>query len=269
VFTQTGLEKALPDLFVGKDLAEMNRAVAFASDPVLSTAPGYVETQTNLFSEYAGYTRAVALIKAMLRPTPYKQNLFFHPANTSFDRKGADRRKEIKALLGRINTLRDCDRIDIADLLVQNNHVNGAPDLFVRLTTEKMISSDLISCQGAFMIGRTLFLLGYHEKAYGYLELAFLRHPFNSKYELWYHIAGAKLKKPPIPFYSPPQHQPDLYLYYQTLADIRKGHKKSALKRLEKTLAKDSHNSLATHLISKYFSRPMDESHFFPAQEGL
>jgi tetratricopeptide (TPR) repeat protein len=269
VFTPTGLEKALPDLFAEKDLAEMNRAVAFASDPVLSTAPIFVDPQTNLFSEYAGYTRAVALIKAMLRPTPYKGNLFSRPAVTSFNRKGPGRIKEIEALLGRIGTLRDCDRIDIAHLLVKNNHVNGAPDLFVRLTTEKVVASDLIDCRGAFRIGRELFLLGYHEKAFRYLELAFLRHPFNSEYELWYHIAREKLKKPPVPFYSPPEHQPDLHLYYRTLADIRKGHDKSALKRLENALEKDSHDSLATHLLSKYFSRPLDERHFFPAQEGL
>jgi len=268
-FTPTGLEKVLPDLFVKKDLAEMNRAVAFASDPVLSTAPIFSDPQPNLFSEYAGYTRAVALVKAMLRPTPYKGNLFSRPAVTSLNRIGLGRIKEIEALLGRIGTLRDCDRIDIADLLVINNHVNGAPDLFVRLTTEKIVASDLIGCRGAFGIGRELFLLGYHEKAFRYLELAFLRHPFNSEYELWYHIAREKLKKPPVPFYSPPEHQPDLYLYYQTLADIRKGHDKSALKRLENALEKDSHDSLATHLLSKYFSRPLDERHFFPAQEGL
>jgi hypothetical protein len=41
------------------------------------------------------------------------------------------------------------------------------------------------------------------------------------------------------------------------------------LKRLENALEKDSHDSLATHLLSKYFSRPLDERHFFPAQEGL
>jgi tetratricopeptide (TPR) repeat protein len=269
VFTPTGLEKALPDLFVEKDLAEMNRAVAFASDPVMSTAPIFVDPQTNLFSEYAGYTRAVALIKAMLRPTPYKGNLFIRPAVTSFNRKGLSRIKEIETLLGQIGTLRDCDRIDIAHLLVKNNHVNGAPDLFVRLATEKIVASDLIDCSGAFRIGRELFLLGYHEKAFRYLELAFLRHPFNSEYELWYHIAREKLKKSPVPFYSPPEHQPDLYLYYQTLADIRKGHDKSALNRLENALEKDSHDSLATHLLSKYFSRPLDERHFFPAQEGL
>jgi tetratricopeptide (TPR) repeat protein len=247
----------------------VNRAVAFAADPVLSTAPIFIDPPTNLFSEYAGYTRAVALIKALLRPTPYKQNLFSRPAVTSFDRKGIGRLDEIDALVERIGILRDCDRIDIANLLVKNNHVIGAPDLFVRLTAGKPISSDLIDCREAFTIGRKLFLLGYHEAAYSYLELAFLRHPFDSEYEMWHHIAGAKLKKPPAPFYSPPTQQPDLHLYYRTLADIQKGHNKAALKRLEKVLEKDSHDSLATHLLSKYFNKPLDERHFFPAEEGL
>ncbi len=269
VFTPTGLEKALPDLFLEKGLAEMNRAVAFACDPALSTAPIFVDPQTNMFSAYASYTRAVALIKAMLRPTPYKRNLFSRPAVSLFDRKGVGRLNEIGSLLGRIGTLRDGDRIDIANLLVKNNHVNGAPDLFVRLTAGKRISSDLIDCHDAFMIGRKLFLLGYHEKADSYLELAFLRHPFHSEYELWHHIAGAKLKKPPAPFYSPPYHQPYLHLYYRTLTDIRKGQKDAALERLEKALEKDSHDSLSSHLLSKYFNKPLDKSHFLPAQEGL
>jgi tetratricopeptide (TPR) repeat protein len=269
VFTQTGLEKALPDQFDEKDLAEMNRAVTFASDPELATAPVFVDPQTNPLSEYAGYTRAVALMKAMLRPTPYEQNLFSRPVATSLDQKGAGRLREIEELLGRIGTLRDCDRIDVANLLVENNHVNGAPDLFIRLTTERPVSSDVVDCRDAFMIGRKLFLLGYHEKAHRYLKLAFLRHPFDSEYELWYQINRAKGKKPPLPFYSPPDHQPHLHLYYRTLVDIGKGHNEAALKRLENALAKDSHDSLATHLVNKYFSRPLDERQFFPAPEGL
>lgn len=269
VFTQAGLDKILPDLSSEDDLEEMNRAAAFASDPVLSTSPVFADPQKNLFSEYSGYTRAVALIKAMLRPTPYEENLFSRPAVASFSRKGTGRINEIEALLGRIGTLRDCDRIDIADLLAKNNHVNGAPDLFVRLTTEKIVASDLIGCRSSLRIGRELFLLGYHKEAFRYLELAFLRHPYTPEYELWYHVAREKLKMPPAPFCSPPEHQPDLHLYYQTLVDIRKGRDESALKRLENALDKDSHDSLAIHLLSKYFGRPLDERHFFPAQEGL
>ncbi|MBU1056201.1 MAG: hypothetical protein KKC46_20605 [Proteobacteria bacterium] len=269
VFTKKGLDKAMPDLFAEKDLAELKRAIKFAVNPEFSSTPVINAKQNGLFPKYANYTRAVALIKAMLEPTPYEQDLFFRPKISSFNKKGFGRIKEIEALLQRIGTLRDSDRIDIASLLVENNHVNGAPDLFLRLVTGNIISSDLVDCHDAFIIGRELFLLGYHEKAYNYLKLTFLRHPFSCEYEMWYHIAGVKLKKPPSPFYSPPDHEPHLYLYYQTIADIRDGQSKTALKRLEKTLKKDSHNSLAAHLLSKYFNKPLDERYFLPAQEGL
>ncbi len=269
VFTPAGLEKTLPDLFVEKDLNEMDRAVTFASAPDPATAPVVADPQASLLIEYAGYMRSVAVIKAMLSPTPYKRNLFSLSPATAFAAKGIGRLKEIDVILERIGTLRDCDRMDIAGLLIKHNHVPGASDLFVRLTTEKNVSSDLIGCRDAFGIGRELFLLGYYEKAFHYLKLAFIRHPFDSEYELWYHIVREKLKKPPVPFYSPPHHQPELDLYYQTLVDIRKGYNKSALKRLENAMEKDSHDNMANHLLNKYFKRPLDERYFFPSQEGL
>ena len=114
-----------------------------------------------------------------------------------------------------------------------------------------------------------LFLLGYHKEALNYLNIAFLRHPFNAEYELWYQITRAKLKMPPVPFCSPPAMQPDLALYYRTIIDLNDGKAKKSRKRLEKALEKDSHNSLANHLLSKYFSRHIDDRHFSPAQEGL
>lgn len=269
VFTKKGLDKTMPDLFAEEDLAEVKRAVAFAVNPENSSTPVINTKQTGLFPKYANYVRTVALIKAMLKPIPYEQGLFFRPKISSFQKKGLVRIKEIEALLQRIGTLRYSDRIDIANLLVENNHVNGAPDLFLRLVTGKIISSDLVDCHDAFKIGRKLFLLGYHETAYNYLKLTFLRHPFSSEYEMWYHIAEVKLKKPTFLFYSPPDHEPHLYLYYQTIADIKDGQSETALKRLEKTLEKDSHNSLAAHLLSKYFNKPLDEHYFLPAQEGL
>jgi len=269
VFTRAGLEKHLPGLFVEKDLSEMQRAVAVASDPALSIGPVSYDPPATPFSDYVRYKRAVASIKAMLYTKPYDQSVFSPTETGDSTPKGLDRLVEIEKRLGRIGFLRDCDRIDIAYLLVRHNHVNADPGLFVRLTTGKTVSSDLIDCRDAFRIGRELFLLGFHEQAYRYLELAFSRHPFDVEYELWYHIVRAKLDKPEIPFYSPPEHEPHLYLYYQTLVDIRNGRDKAALKRLEHALEKDSHNSLANHLVSKYFGRPLDKRHFFPAQEGL
>lgn len=269
VFTRAGLENTLPDLVAKKDLAEINHAVAFATDPELSATRPADDSGKHPLHGYADDTRTVALIKAMLTPTPYGQNILSPDKTASVAPEGSGRITEIETLLERIAILRDADRIDIADLLVRNNHTNGAPDLFIRLTTEKMVSSDLIDCGDALRIGRELFLLGYHEKAYRYLELAFLRHPFDAEYELWYHIVREKLGKPPTPFYSPPEHEPHLHLYYQTLVDMRNDRDKAALKRLERALEKDSHDSLATHLLSKYFSRPLDDRQFFPAQEGL
>ncbi len=148
-------------------------------------------------------------------------------------------------------------------------HVYTAPDLFVRLATKKPASTDLVDCRDAFTIGRQLFLLGYYEEAFRYLELAFFRHPFNSEYELWHHIAMLKIKRVPPGFYSPPDHQPNLFLYYKTISDIENGNPKVALKRLEKALKKDSHDSLVNHLLVKYFHRPLDEKYFFPVQEGF
>jgi hypothetical protein len=269
VFSRPGLDTALPELFAKNDLAAMNRAVNFASDPKLSADQAFTDIQTNLPAGYAGYMRTVALIKAMLTPTAYKENLFSPQTAASAGQKGIGRLQEIDALLARIGTLRDCDRVDIAKLLVENNHVNGAPELFIRLTTEKSVSSDLIDCRDSFIIGRQLFLLGIHEQAHRYLEIAFLRHPFDTEYELWHHIAREKLNMPPVPFYSPPDHEPDLHLYYRTLADMRNGNPQRALKRLKNALEKDSHDSLAAHLMSKYFSRPLNERHFLPAPEGL
>jgi len=269
VFSKKGITAALPDRFAETDLGEVKRAVAVASDPFQSPVPVFGNARSDSFSEYSTYIRAIASIKALLKPAPYRGNLFPRPAAATFGRKGPGRLDEIDRLLKRIGPLRDSDRMDIAYLLVKNHHVYGAPDLFVRLAGKGPSSTDLIDCRDAFIIGRQLFLLGYHQEAYGYLELASLRHPFNSEYELWYHIARVKLQKPQASFYSPPYHKPHLQLYYQTIDDIRKGKDKSALKRLEKALEKDSHNSLANHLQSKYFRRPLDEQYFFPTPEGL
>ena len=175
----------------------------------------------------------------------------------------------LETFLQNTQQLRDNDRMDLAYLLASSNQVYAAPDLFIRLAAKKPISTDLIDCRDAFIVGRQLFLLGRYADAFNYLELAAGRHPYHSEYELWYHMALLKLKKAARDSYSPPARQPYLYLYYQTIADIEKGHPDAALKRLEKMLEKDSHDSLANHLLNKYFKRPLDEKYFFPAQEGL
>ena len=269
VFTPEGLDKALPDLFAKNDLLEIKQALLFASDPAHSTPLTFNAPQNNLFLEYAENKYTIALIKALLEPSGYKENLFFRPIASSFEHKGLARLSEIQRLLDQVKTMRDCDRIDIVSLMVANNHVNGARDLFMRLVSEKICTSDLVDCGDAFNTGREVFLLGYHEKAYDFFNIAYSRHPFNAEYEMWHHITELKLDKPQSQFYSPPWHEPDLYMYYRILKDIQDGDKDSALERLEKALKQDSHNSLAVHLMSKYFDGILDERHFFPSQEGL
>jgi len=140
---------------------------------------------------------------------------------------------------------------------------------FISLAAQKFELSDLLECNQAFRIGRQLYLLGYVKEAYEYLNLAVLRHPFSSEYELWHHISKIKLQLPPSPFISPIHREPALVLYYKTLADLENKHKGNALKRLKQVIKKDSHDSMANHLLNKYFNQPLDERHFFPTPEGL
>ena len=74
---------------------------------------------------------------------------------------------------------------------------------------------------------------------------------------------------PPTGFYSPACHQPSLNMYYRTLLDLREGNDNAALKRLERALEEDTHDSLAIHLLDRYFGRLLDERYFFSTQEGL
>jgi len=269
IFSKGGIATALPDLIVQAELTRVEHAVAFASGPARSLRHLSTDNGTNPLSDYAGYMRGVASIKAILQPAFYDRRLFVPSAEPASARRGVARLLEVDEIIKLIGPLRDCDRFDIAYLMATHQHVHGAPDLFVRLVAGKPFSSDLVDCGDAFLIGRQLFLLGHHQAASGYLELAFLRHPFNSKYELWHRLAKAKLGMPPTGFLSPPEHQADLHLYYKTVTDIREDRGQAAFKRLKKVLEKDSHDCLANHLLSKYFNMPLDERYFFPAPEGL
>lgn len=159
--------------------------------------------------------------------------------------------------------------MDIAYKLARNDHVAADPELFIKLAADLPVSSDLLDCKMAFTIGRSLYLLGRHQDALEYFTTAFFRHPFTSQYEMWYRIALLKLGKPVPPPYSPPSRQPDLYLYYQTIFDVKNNNSEAAKKRLEAALKIDSHNSLANQLMHKYFKQPLDDAFFFPTSEGL
>jgi hypothetical protein len=269
VFSKDGLAAALPDLFNQQDLATLARGVIMAASPEAAPATLPAPDGDRAFARYAAYLRTTAAVKALLGSAPYVRDPFVRPVSVAVEPPTAARFDQIEDWLQRVGPLRDCDRADIAYLLVKHGRVYQAADLFVRLTTGKPLASDLVDCRDAFEIGRHLYLLGRHEAAAGFLALAFARHPFNSEYEMWHHIVRAKLDQPPMQFYSPPTHQPDLQRYYLTVADVRKGNKARAQKRLEKMLARDSLDSLANHLLNKYFSRPLDERYFFPAPEGL
>ncbi len=270
VFSREGLAAAMPDRFAETDLFEMDRAVAFtAADPSRLRAHGFSSDTTGPFSDYAAYLAGVARIKAILSPATYDPVLFDPPRGPVEFSHGVSRLKEVDRIVWQLSPLRDCDRFDIADLMVEHQHLHAAPDLFFELVKEKPFSSDAIACSDAFAIGRELFLMGRHEEGRRYLKISFLRHPFSTEYELWYRIAEEKLGKAGKRFYSPPTHEADLYLYYRTVSDIRSGDKAAALRRLEQAVENDSHNSLARHLLSRYFDRPVDERYFFPAPEGL
>jgi|GEM_PF-2588785 len=269
VFTTKGLATELPELFTAEDLTAMHAAVAAIANPVPLMASDIVASEDNPFARHVAYTRVVAAIRKMLYPARYDAKLFdFSKTNTAVP-TGTERFTAIEALIDRIGGLRDVDRVEIANEMVRHNHVRAAPALFLRLAGGNQIVSDLADCSNAKRIGRELLLLGHYEAAYRYLNIPFLRHPFATEYDLWRHIAAEKLNNPPEPFLSPPEHEPHLQLYYLTLADIRNGKQAAAQKRLEAALKKDSHDSLAVHLMSKYFDQPLNERQYFPAQKGL
>lgn len=269
IFSREGLEGVLPGTLTGAGLAAMRRGVDVAADP-LNPAPEKARGETGgPLSDEARYLETVAAAKALLAPVPLDADPFFEPTHPLQPVKGVARLWAVETLLKGVSPLKDGDRIDIARLLVRHRHTAAAPGLFHDLAARPPVSSDLLDCGDALMIGRRLFLLGHHGPAAWYLETAFRRHPYFSEYEMWRHICRAKRGEGPVPFLSPPALQPVLYRYYRTLTDIRNGHEGRAKRRLEAALARDSHDSLSHHLLERYFDRPLDERYFFPTPEGL
>lgn len=271
VFSPKGLHSALPEQFPASDLAELDRAVAFAADPQSWSLKFAIPTdeRSNPFSAYASYLRTVAAAKSMLKPRPYNQDVFFHTLEDIQAPTGPARLRAIESLIAQAAPLRDSDRMDLAVLLVKHGHDLEAPDLFFEMAAEKPFSSDIIDCADAFRIGRRLFLMGKHEAGNGYLQTASKRHPFYAEFDMWRHIALAKLGRPQENFRTPPERKPDLYRYYQTLVDVQAGDLTTARRRLEKALKEDSHNSMVRHLLHRYCDAPLDDRYFFPAPEGL
>jgi tetratricopeptide (TPR) repeat protein len=268
VYSKDGLGKMFPDWFTADQLEAINREIANKEQPLK-----YINTTNSLdqtFSGYAGYLRAITQIKQLLSRTVLEPAPFLKDTQHLTTIAGGRKRlQRVAWILSQLSTLRDEDRIEIAYKLASGDHVAADPELFIRLAAKQPFSSDLVPCSWAFVIGRSLYLLGKHQEALEYFSIAFYRHPYSSKYEMWYRIALLKLDKPVPPPISPPYQKPDLYLYYLTLQDMKDNKKDDARKRLEEALKKDSHNILANQLMEKYFNQPLEDTFFFKPSEGL
>lgn len=271
VYSKEGLQAILPDRFTADTLEAINREIAGrgrqqkAADIINAGDSPFAS-----YSGYAGYVKAMAHIQHLLTSQEFTPDLFLEDSQqvSSID-GGKARLQRVARILSHLDNLRDEDRMELADMLATKDHVAGDPELFKRMAAVLPVSSDLVDCESAFVIGRSLYLLGHHQEALGYFTIAFYRHPYFSEYEMWYRITLLKLGKPVPPPYSPPSREPDLYLYYQTLFDLKNNNGDAAKRRLKAALKKDSHNSLTNQLMHKYFNQPLDEDFFFQASEGL
>ncbi len=269
VLSQDGFSPDLLKHFGEQALGELETTAAWMAGAkrtpeILSkaNAPEFV-------SDYARYLQVMVRLNDLITPKRLDFNLFPDPQRFNSDASWADRFQRAEKLIQGLHSLRDMDRMRLAGNLVENNQVDQAPELFLRLALPRPVSTNLVGCCQAFKIGRRLFLMGRYPEAQAYLSISQGRHPFNSEYEIWHHLAGLKQNQVMGPFRSMPEQQPGPWLYYQTLADMQKGKAAAALKRLKKVIARDSHDSMANHLLEKYFQQPVDARYFFPAPEGL
>lgn len=271
VFSKEGLQTLLPERFTADNLNAIKTEVAHLGRQQKATDFRSVnDSSLKTYSGYSRYIRAVAHMKHLVKPSEFAPGRFLEDSQmvTPFE-GGKKRLQRLAEIRSQLEIIRDEDRMDLAYLLVANDHVAADPELFIGLAADQPFSSDLVNCKDAFVIGRSLFLLGLHQEALSYFTIAFFRHPFSSEYEMWYRIALLKLGKPVPPPYSPPTRQPDLYLYYQTIFDVKNNNGVAAKKRLKAALKKDSHNTLANQLMHKYFQQPLDDEFFFQPSEGL
>lgn len=269
VFSPDGLRKLMPEHFPPGSLQTIRTRVAELGRSHISGQKRPPADKPELYGDYSTYLHGITLLGNLLKPVELDAGTFLNPFTNPDIPKGKERLQQFKNILARIHPLKDTDRMDLAYQLVSNDLALVAPDLLVTLAGTPPVSSDLVDCRDAFIIGQWLFLLGHHQSALSYLKIAHNRHPFSSKYEIWYNLALIKMKLDSNLLYGMPTDEPTLRLYYQTLVDLDKGNTETALQRLETALEKDSHNSLINHLLHKYFHRPLDDTYFFPGQEGL
>ena len=252
-----------------EELKEIKRAIGNLHDPQNILSSGLISNTYQHQSEYAKRINSIAKIKYMIQPQGLDYELFPNPEDMSLGLSRKDRHAYVAETLKDTKWLSSRDQIDISYKLINNDNVYSNKKLFVSLAKTPPVFNNLIDCDEAFTIGKQLFLSGYHKESLPYLELASKRHPFSSSYEIWYHIALLKNDKHVPLAYSDIKSKEGMWLYYQTLRDIKSGDSATALLRLEKNIRIDSHNSLANQLLHKYFNSSLDNDYFMIAPKGL
>ena len=269
IFTDKKELLAMNLILKNEELKEIKRAIGNLHDPQNIQSSGLISNTYQHQSEYAKRINSIAKIKYMIQPQGLDYELFPNPEDMSLGLSRKDRHDYVAATLKDTKLLSSRDQIDISYKLINNDNVYSNKKLFVSLAKTPPVFNNLIDCDEAFTIGKQLFLSGYHKESLPYLELASKRHPFSSSYEIWYHIALLKNDKHVPLAYSDIKSKEGMWLYYQTLRDIKSGDSATAFLRLEKNIRIDSHNSLANQLLYKYFNSSLDDDYFMIAPEGL
>ncbi len=269
VLTKDGMGADLLDRFGAQSLQDINAAMALVSraQRSLESLSGLAASESD--SAYARYLNAVVRLYDLITPKSLDFKLFPDAKQFNSDESWTSRIQRAENLVREMGPFRDMDRIPMAHYLVENNLVDQAPKLFIQLALPQPVSTNMVSCREAFEIGRRLFLMGRYPDALGYLSIAHARHPYNSEYEIWRHLVGLKLNQDMKDFRTLPKQQPGPWLYYRTLSEMQQGKAEAARKRLEKAIERDRYDSMANHLLEKYFQKPLDHTYFFPSPEGL
>jgi len=175
----------------------------------------------------------------------------------------------VEKIIDAVGELKEKDRFYIGYLLAKERNIQATRNLFLRLTDRPIKLNSMVDCREAYAIGKNLYLLGRYEAAFRYLNLAQARHPLAPNYERWFKIAALKANGEVLDEPAVTPSDPGLALYHKTLIDIENGEQDQALERLEAAVETDSHDSMANHLLNRYFGRPLDSTYFFDCPEGL
>ncbi|MFZ5570143.1 MAG: hypothetical protein ACOZF0_07045 [Thermodesulfobacteriota bacterium] len=269
VLGKEGLGADLPEGLTGRALEDIRQSMSLVSRAQRSLESISGQTIPEPGSDYARYMRSLVRLYDLISPKNLDFNLLPDPKRFNSAESWPSRLQQAEDLVRAMGGLRDMDRIPMVRYLLDNKLAQSAPGLFMRLAAPAPVSSNMVGCGDAFDIGRRLFLMGHYQEAMDYFVIAHNRHPYDSAYEIWYHLARLKLQRDLPDFRSLPERQPGPWLYYRTLLDIREGKSATARKRLEKAVERDSHDCMANHLLETYFQKPLDERYFFPSPEGL